>query len=244
MKRVFPYIVFDKKMTKFSSKFLLFYFLVGVLFPAQAFTYSKAIDTFGNQSKSTSIKTRKIIYTIKENESLWQIAKYFGIDPVLLAELNRLKNPDLIYPGSKLNIQIQDDFSLRVSEAEETHQQKSKQVIIYVTEPSQNDIFAPENPLVEVKETISGPRRSESDNSIVFKTLFEFVEWLVGKDKNFTTHKAASPSNFDPPTSTPYNLTSGMNIHHALGDGRIILSSTICFKSRIPNVVSPPPKSL
>ena len=231
-------------MAKFPSIFLILFFLIGVLFPAHAFTYSKAVDTLGSKSASSSIKTRKIIYTIKESESLWQIAKYFGIDPVLLAELNRLKNPDLIYPGSKLNIQIQDDFSLRVTEADIPDQQESKQVVVQVTEPSQNDIFAPENPLVEVKETISGPRRSESDNSIIFKTLFEFVEWLVGEDKNFTTHKAASSSSFDPPSSTPYNLSSSVNINHALGGGKIVSSPSIYYKSRIPNVSSPPPKSL
>ncbi|MGV7220370.1 MAG: LysM peptidoglycan-binding domain-containing protein [Nitrospinales bacterium] len=231
-------------MTKFSSIFLILFFLIGVLFPAHAFTYTNAVNSFGNQSKSTPIKTRKIIYTIKESESLWQIAKYFGIDPVFLAELNRLKNPDLIYPGSKLNIQIQDDFSLKVSEAEEPDNLEIKQVVVQVTEPSQFDIFAPENPLVEVKETISGPRRSESDNSIIFKTLFEFVEWLVGEDKNFTTHKATSQSNFDPPTSSPYNLSNGVNINHALGGGKMITASIICYKSRIPNVSSPPPKSL
>ena len=231
-------------MTKFSSIFLLLIFLIGVLFPAQAFSYSKAVDTFGKPSGSKSIKTRKIIYTIKESESLWQIAKYFGIDPILLAELNQLKNPDLIFPGSKLNIQVQDDFSLRVTEAETPDQLEIKQVVVQVTEPSQSDIFAPENPLVEVKETISGPRRSESDNSIIFKSLFEFVEWLVGDDKNFITHKAAGPSSFDPPSSTPYNLSSGVNIDHALGSGKIISSSCICYKSRISNVSSPPPKSL
>jgi LysM repeat protein len=243
MKRRFLLIFLNKLMKKFSSIFLLF-FVVGVLFPTHVFSYSKAIDTFTNPSKSNSIKTRKIIYTIKESESLWQIAKYFGIDPVLLAELNRLKNPDLIYPGSKLNIQVQDDFSLRVSEAESPDQLEIKQVIVQVTEPSQNDIFAPENPLVEVKETISGPRRSESDNSIIFKTLFEFVEWLVGEDKNFTTHKAASSSSFDPPTSTPYNLSNGVYINHVIGGGKIISSSSIYYESRIPNVSSPPPKSL
>jgi LysM repeat protein len=231
-------------MAKFPSIFLILFFLIGVLFPTHAFTYSKAVDTLGSKTAPSSIKTRKIIYTIKESESLWQIAKYFGIDPVLLAELNRLKNPDLIYPGSKLNIQIQDDFSLRVTQAELPDPQENKQVVVQVTEPSQNDIFAPENPLVEVKETISGPRRSESDNSIIFQTLFEFVEWLVGEDKNFTTHKAASSSSFDPPTSTPYNLSNGVNINHALGGGKIVSSSFIYYKSRIPNVSSPPPKSL
>ena len=140
-------------MAKISSTFLLATFWVMVLFPTQAVSYSNSAESFGKPAASQAMKTRKIIYTIRENESLGQIAKYFGIEPALLAELNSLKNPDLIYPGSKLNIQVQDDFSLRVTETERSGLQNSpdnKQVVIQVTEPSRTDIFAPENPLVEV----------------------------------------------------------------------------------------------
>ena len=234
-------------MAKVSFIFFLAVFWVAFSFPGQAVSYAKPADPFVKASAPHAQKTREIIYTIKESESLWQIAKYFGIDPAVLAEFNSLKNPDLIYPGSKLNIQVQDDFSLRVTETNQTglpDNSGDKQIIILVTNPSQNDIFAPENPLVEVKEIISGPRRASHGGSMVFRTFFEFVEWLVGNDGNFKTTKAASPSNFDPGSSGPYTIASAFLNPPALAVGKIAAASDGNYQSRIPNVSSPPPKSL
>ena len=169
-------------MAKISFTFLLAVFWVAVLFPGQAVSYSKSAGAFVKASAPHTQKTREIIYTIKESESLWQIAKYFGIDPAVLAEFNGLKNPDLIYPGSKLNIQVQDDFSLRVTETKLSGLPENvgdKQIVIQVTGPSRNDIFAPENPLVEVKEMISGPRRASREGSMIFRNFFEFPVPLI-----------------------------------------------------------------
>ena len=231
-------------MAKLTPTVLLTVFCIMLLIPNQVHSYAKGFDSFGKAPISQELKTRKIIYTIKESESLWQIAKYFGIDPALLVKLNRLKNPDLIYPGSKLNIQVQDDFSLRVTETEQPENSSDKQIVVQVTEPSRNDIFAPENPFVEVKETISGPRRANADNSIVFKTLFDFVEWLVGEDENFKTTKAANLPSFDPTSSGPYTISAGLTVPPALGGGYVISPSYCAYQSRIPSVSSPPPKSL
>ena len=217
------------------------------MFPGQAVSYSNSPNSFIKAPAKHAPKIRKIIYTVKESESLWQIANYFGIDPGVLAELNSLKNPDLIYPGSKLNIQIQDDFSLRVTETDPSdlpENSDKKQVVMQVTGPSQNDIFAPENPLVEVKEMISGPRRSSRNNSIIFRNFFEFVEWLVGDDGNFKDTKAASPPNIDPTSSGPYTIASAFHNLPGLLGGKVVAASDGDYQSRVPNVASPPPKSL
>ncbi len=234
------------KMTKISFTFLLAVFWVAVLFPNQAISYGKSTDSIVKASSQT-LKTRKIIYTIKESESLWQIANYFGIDPTVLAELNSLKNPDLIYPGSKLNIQVQDDFSLRVTETEQSGAPENSdktQIVMQVTGPSQDDIFAPENPLAEVKEMISGPRRASHGDSIIFRNFFEFVEWLVGDDGNFKTTKAASSPNADPTSSGPYTISSALHSSPALAGGEVVAASDNDYQSRVHNVSSPPPKSL
>ncbi|MDF2881570.1 MAG: LysM peptidoglycan-binding protein [Clostridiaceae bacterium] len=48
-------------------------------------------------------------YTVEEGDCLWNICKYFFGDGSLypqLAELNGISNPDLIYPGQVLNLNI------------------------------------------------------------------------------------------------------------------------------------------
>lgn len=237
-------------MAKISSIVLTVFWITALLFPALAISSARAADSFAKPPASMPRMSRNIIYTIKKNESLSQIAKYFGIDSAFIAELNSLKNPDLIYPGSKLTIQVQDDFSLRVTEtalAGKSGLRKNsdqKQVIIQVTIPSRDDIFAPENPLVEVKEIISGPRRTASANVLVFQTLFDFVEWLVGDVENFNSSKAAHSPKFDPPSSGPYTISTGFNIPSALVGGKVIPGSGDNYQSPIANVSSPPPKSL
>lgn len=221
-------------------------FWVAALFPLQTVLASSGLDSWGKESPRQALKTREIIHTVRENESLWEIAKYFGIDPVVLAKLNNLENPDLIFPGSKLAIQVQSDFSLRVTSIREGAGpgfKDNKQIVLQVTQPSVEDIFAPENPLVEMTETISGPRRSESDYSIVFKTFFDFVEWLVGDKNIFKPTKAASSPNFDPSSNGPYTISSRFDIPHILSGGMSIETRADHYQSHISGSLSPPPKA-
>lgn len=44
------------------------------------------------------------VHVVKEEEVLWKIAKQYGLEWQQLAKHNNLKNPDMIYPGQKLNI--------------------------------------------------------------------------------------------------------------------------------------------
>ncbi|MCH8207580.1 MAG: LysM peptidoglycan-binding domain-containing protein [Nitrospinae bacterium] len=225
-------------------------FWVAALFPLQAVLASSGPGSLGNDSARQELKTREIIHTVQEKESLGEIAKYFGIDPGLLAKLNNLENPDLIFPGHKLTIQVQSDFSLRVFDKRERagpgvkDDKDPKQILLHVTHPSREDIFAPENPLAEMTETISGPRRSESTDSMVFKTFFDFVEWLVGEENIFKPTKAASSPNFDPSPNGPYTIPSRFDIPHILSGGIGIHSQDVLYQSHISDLLNPPPKAL
>jgi len=46
-------------------------------------------------------------YTVKVNDVLWKIAEQFKVDWKTLSEFNKLKNPNLIYPGQILSIPAQ-----------------------------------------------------------------------------------------------------------------------------------------
>lgn len=46
-------------------------------------------------------------YTVKANDMLWKIAKQFKVEWKAIAELNKLKNPNLIVPGQVLQIPVQ-----------------------------------------------------------------------------------------------------------------------------------------
>lgn len=228
-------------LRKLSTIFFLA-FLVAVLLPMQTVLAS-------NSSVRPGLMTHEVIHTVQENESLWKIARYFGIDPALLAQLNGLDNPDMIFPGNKLTIEVQSDFSLRVIDqaekglSEAKSKIKNKQVLLHVTFPSQDDIFAPENPLVEMKETISGPRRTASTNEMVFKTFFEFVEWLVGEKDDLKSTKAANTPSFDPSPGGPYTISSRFDIPHIFSEGINIPSQDDLYQPPASGSLSPPPKA-
>jgi 2',3'-cyclic-nucleotide 2'-phosphodiesterase (5'-nucleotidase family) len=44
------------------------------------------------------------VYTVKKGDTLWGIAKKYGTTWQVLRDINKLKNPDLIYPGQKIKL--------------------------------------------------------------------------------------------------------------------------------------------
>lgn len=46
--------------------------------------------------------SEKQIYIIQPQDTLWKIARRFGLPLQTLIKLNQLENPDLIYPGQKI----------------------------------------------------------------------------------------------------------------------------------------------
>jgi len=43
-------------------------------------------------------------YTVRKGDTLWEIAKKYNTTVAKLVSLNKIKNPDLIYPGQKIRI--------------------------------------------------------------------------------------------------------------------------------------------
>lgn len=76
-------------------------------------TKSYKIDSKKTKKKSKKRRTSKNTsktqyYTVKKGDTLWAIAKKYlgdGSKCWNLAKLNRIKNPNLIYPGQKIKIQ-------------------------------------------------------------------------------------------------------------------------------------------
>lgn len=80
--------------------------------PKKAFNSGRKVDGFiciwvkrdNILSDSTPKKDSTLYYTVKRGDSLYKIAKQFNTSTVILAELNGLKNPNLIFPGQKLKV--------------------------------------------------------------------------------------------------------------------------------------------
>lgn len=74
----------------------------------------KVIDNLQKNSGSSTIKNKRghslrtpRIYTVKDSDTLWGIAKRYlndGSKYQLIADLNNIKNPRIIYPGQRLKI--------------------------------------------------------------------------------------------------------------------------------------------
>ena len=45
------------------------------------------------------------VYTVKKGDTLWGVAKRYGVTLTALIAANpQIKNPNLIYPGNRVNI--------------------------------------------------------------------------------------------------------------------------------------------
>ncbi|MZH01978.1 MAG: LysM peptidoglycan-binding domain-containing protein [Nitrospinae bacterium] len=228
-------------------------FLVMTLFVTEvAFAYPR---TSGFQVSRSYTKPTQVVHTVKQNESLWAIAKRFDVDFAKLAEINGLDNPDLIFPGNKLVIKIQVDGSIMVMDnVEEEPAMGSlpfnytpRQVIAHVTYPDKDDLFAPANPVVsyEVIEAVLKPIKKTSRNPIVFKTFEKFVRWLsgsLGYSNDMT--QARGQSSFDPPTGPTFLHSGNVSANSNLANAGVIAPFSDKFTSHIADTASPPPKSL
>ena len=236
---------------KANTTIVLWVFLVMTLFITEtSFAYPRANGFSGSHGYT---QPDKVVHTVKENESLWAIAKQFDVDFTKLAEINGLENPDLIFPGSKLIIKIQVDGSILVMDSEEPamgslpFNYTPQQVIAHVTLPNKDDVFAPANPVVsyEVKEAVLKPIRKTSREPLIFKTFEKFVRWLsgsLGYSSDMT--QARGQASFDPPTGQTFLHSGGASINAMLRNGDEIAPFLDNFSSHIADTVSPPPKSL
>ena len=215
-----------------------------------AFAYSRTDLAQGSLAYKSS---NPIIHTVQEDESLWKIAKKFDVDFKKLAAINAIEDPDLIFPGSKLIIKIQEDGSILVKNKEEALANSMpfnftpRQVIAHVTLPDPNDVFAPPNPTVsyEVKEAVLKPVQKTLEKPLVFKTFEKFVRWLsssLGYPSDMT--QARGQASFDPPTSPTYLHSEILNVDVSKREGSDVASFLDSFSSHIVETASPPPKSL
>ncbi len=184
----------------------------------------------------------QIVHTVGKNESLWTIARYFDVDSTNIAELNDLENPDLIFPGDKLTIYIQDDFSIRVVRPVNLH---SMEAVAHVVYPAESKLFAPENPtaIFEIPEIVSRSRSENSKQSFVFRSFQEFISW-VATEFGFSDKptEARSQSSFDPTPTSPYLISSNLLQNPSLGGGIGLSFSGDNYLPPVPNSLSPPPK--
>jgi LysM repeat protein len=236
---------------KLNTTTVLWIFLVMTLFVTEvAFAYPRTSSFLGSRGYTPP---KHVVHTVQENESLWAIAEQFDVDFTKLAEINGLDNPDLIFPGSKLIIKIQVDGSILVMENEEPaigslpFNYTPQQVIVHVTLPNKDDVFAPENPGVsyEVKEAVLKPVRNTSSEPLIFKTFEKFVRWLsgsLGYSSDMT--QARSQGSFDPPTGPTFLQSGSASANSLLKNIGVIAPFLDNYSSYITRTTSPPPKSL
>ena len=197
--------------------------------------------------------SKHIIHTVQENESLWQIAREFDVDFRQLASINGLNNPDMIFPGTKLIIKIQDDGSIWVMKKEEIVigilplNYTPAKTIVHVSLPNKDDPFAPENPTVsyEVKAPVLKPAEQTVKETLVFKTFEKFVRWLsssLGYSSDMI--QTRGQASFDPPTSPTYLHSETLHIDTSSEKESELAVFIDNFSSHITRPTSPPPKSL
>ena len=235
---------------RINSTITILVFLLMTLFITEfAFAYPRSSDIQGSR---TYTQSNHITHTVQKNESLWAIAKQFDVDFARLAEINGLNNPDLIFPGNKLMIKIQDDGSILVGDKLEAPKNipfnyTPRQVIAHVTHPDPNDVFAPSNPTVtyEVKEAVLEPVQKTFKEPLIFKTFEKFVRWLsssLGYSSDLT--QARSHGSFDPPTGPTFLHSGSPSTNSLLKYTGAIAPFLDSFSSHIADTASPPPKSL
>lgn len=226
-------------------------FLALLLFTAPAAASAPGMPAMKNPAPAQlTAASGDIIHTVRKNESLWQIALYFGADYNELIRLNRIKNPDLIFPGEKLLIQIQADYSIRVLADEPVNEDGPPalaQAVAHITYPDKNEVFSPENPIAEYKieETLAPLRRQApaSQTIGVFHTFLEFVEWLsaeFGFPRQTEASRTVSP---DSGFTLSFEVSRAPDTQARFGKGLSLLESEDFYQAPPADKALPPPKS-
>ena len=228
-------------------------FLTLLLMPLFITEFSFANSRMDVFQGSLAYKPIYIIHTVQKNESIWKIAKRFDVDFVKLVKRNVLDNPDLIFPGNKLIVKIQEDGSILVMPNQKPEigqvpfNYTPEQIVAHVTLPNKEDIFAPENPSVsyEVKAAVLKPVRQTIKEPLVFKTFEKFVRWLsssLGHSSDMI--QTRGQTSFDPPTSPTYLHSNSLHVDATGGNGSELAAFLESYSSHITSATSPPPKSL
>ena len=228
-------------------------FLTFLLMPLFITEFSFANSRMEVFQGSLAYKPIYIIHTVQKNESIWKIAKRFDVDFTKLVKRNVLDNPDLIFPGNKLIVKIQEDGSILVMPNQKPEigtlpfNYIPEQIVAHVTLPNKEDVFAPENPSVsyEVKAAVIKPVRQTIKEPLVFKTFEKFVRWLsssLGYSSDMI--QTRGQASFDPPTSPTYLHSNILNIDATGGNGSELIAFLDNYSSHITSTTSPPPKSL
>ena len=228
-------------------------FLTFLLMPLFITEFSFANSRMEVFQGSLAYKPIYIIHTVQKNESIWKIAKRFDVDFAKLVKRNVLDNPDLIFPGNKLIVKIQEDGSILVMPNQKPEigtlpfNYTPKQIVAHVTLPNKEDVFAPENPSVsyEVKAAVLKPGRQTIKEPLVFKTFEKFVRWLsssLGYSSDMI--QTRGQASFDPPTSPTYLHSNSLHVDATGGNGSELAAFLDNYSSHITSATSPPPKSL
>ena len=237
-------------MKAISIRTFLTFLLIPLFITESAFAVSRTDFFRGSLNYKPS---KHIIHTVQENESLWQIAREFDVDFRQLANINGLNNPDMIFPGTKLIIKIQDDGSIWVMKKEKIPTgilplyYTPEKTIAHVSLPNKDDPFAPENPTVsyEVKAPVLKPAEQTVKETLVFKTFEQFVRWLsssLGYSSDMI--QTRGQTSFDPPTSPTYLHSNSLQVNATSGFGSELVAFLDNYSSHITSATSPPPKSL
>ena len=235
---------------KTNLTILLSFLFVTCFATGTAFAYSSGSKYWGFAQTDQSLRSKKIVHTVQKDESLWAIAKYFNVDFSKISTLNNLDNPNLIFPGDNLVIEIQEDMSIRVTTGPVASTPKVfpmgsyKEIIEHITYPDKNDILAPANPVAyfEEKEVLATQPQATAGASRIFQSFLAFVEWLSGESIHSKPTKASSTHNIDPSPSAPYMVSSALQLKRIFSNGLSISSSNTFFDSYLPDSLSPPPK--
>lgn len=71
-----------------------------LIYPGELLRILSNSTVVGSESSGTG----SIIYTVKRGDSLYRIARSYGVTVNQIVSLNNIQNPNLIYPGQKLRI--------------------------------------------------------------------------------------------------------------------------------------------
>jgi len=190
----------------------------------------------------------EIVHTVQKNESLWQIANYFGADFDELIRQNRIDNPDLIFPGEKLIIHIQSDHSIRVLADEPAPEEEPRWAapVAHITYPDKSEILSPENPVAEyrIEKPLVPLRQKTTETLGVFHSFVEFVEWIAAEFGFPRQTQASRTASLDLGSSISYEVSRAPDLLDRPGQGNRLADAADLYQPPRPDQAPPPPKSL